>query len=154
MAAKELPPEKAVKVKPGPRERSARIIRLKEELNLILELVVHSREALTNELSTEFTQKKLTVDVAFLKKLRELTAMYEILTKSRIQLDKAETSLEREMTPADELKAVRDFIKSLSPSERGVELRDLIAWHNADVAERNGGAGRQPAGESDKVSWF
>jgi hypothetical protein len=39
------------------RVRNDRVIRLKEELNLILELVVHSREALTNELSSEFAQK-------------------------------------------------------------------------------------------------
>lgn len=137
-------PEDQVKAKPGPRERSARIIRLKEELNLILELVVHSREALTNELDSEFAQKKRSIDAVFLKKLKELTIMYETLTKSRISLDKAEHALEREMTPADELRAVRDFIKSLEPMERGENLRDLIKWHNEQMLIVNKGQGRPP----------
>lgn len=133
------PNDPLVRVKhvPGVRERSARVIRLKEELNLILELVVHSREALNNELSSEFAQKKLSIDKEFLSKLKDLSACYNTLSASRIQLDKSERSLEKEMTPAEEKGAVRDFILALSGYERGAFLRELIAGHR-DLQPRTG----------------
>lgn len=113
------------------RVRNDRVIRLKEELNLILELVVHSREALTNELSTEFAQKKLTIDKPFLTKLKELTACYNSLTDARIRLDKAERSLEKDLSPAEEKEAVRDYVMSLTNLERGRFLKQMVVKHNS-----------------------
>lgn len=117
------------------RVRNERVIRLKEELNLILELVVHSREALTNELSTEFAQKKLAIDKPFLTKLKELTACYNSLTDARIRLDKAERSLEKDLSPAEEKEAVRDYIMSLGVPERGRFLKQMVVKHNASLSE-------------------
>ncbi len=122
--------EHAIKVVPGVRERSARVIRLKEELNLILELVVHSRESLQNELNSEFAQKKLSIDKQFLTKLKDLTASYNSLTASRIQLDKSERTMEKEMTPSEEKQAVFDYFLSLDGGERARMLRAMIAAHN------------------------
>lgn len=116
---------------PGVRERSARVIRLKEELNLILEVVVHAREALSNELKSEVAQKKLSIDAKFLGKLRALTSAYRELTDARIRLDKSERTLEKELTPAEELEAVREHVLSLENPERGKFLRDLIRRHNS-----------------------
>lgn len=125
--------EHSIKRTPGVRERSARVIRLKEELNKILELVVHSRESLENELGSEFAQKKLSIDKAFLLKLKELTACYNSLTASRIALDKSEKAMEKEMTPAEEVDAVITFIASLDNQERGNVLRKMIDAHLALV---------------------
>lgn len=115
------------------RVRNERVIRLKEELNLILELVVHSREALTNELSSEFAQKKLAIDKPFLTKLKELTACYNSLTDARIRLDKAERSVEKDLSPAEEKEAVADYIMSLGNTERGRLLKRLVIKHNEQL---------------------
>lgn len=112
------------------RVRNERVIRLKEELNRILELVVHSREALENELKSETAQRKLFIDEKFIKKLKELTGCYNALTQSRIQLDKAERTLEKELTPGEERDAVVEFIQALDGIERGRLLKRLVIWHN------------------------
>lgn len=108
------------------RERNERVVRLKEELNLILQLVVHSRESLDNELDSEFAQKKLSIDEKFLRKLKELTACYNSLTDARIRLDKSERSLEKEMTPAEERETVRAFVRSMELNERSEFLRNEV----------------------------
>ncbi len=130
---------KAANFKPGVTERSARAIRLKEELNLILELVVHSRESLNNELNSEFAQKKLSVDKPFISKLKDVSACYNSLTDARIRLDKAEKALEAEMTPAEEMAAVRAFIMALDNKERIMFLNKLFEAHKRIT----GGPGRQ-----------
>jgi hypothetical protein len=98
-------------------ERNERVIRLKEELNLILQLVVHSRESLENELNSEFAQKKLSVDKGFVAKLKDLTVCYNTLTAARISLDKAEKQLEKELSPEEEREVVRNYIRSLEHGE-------------------------------------
>lgn len=108
---------KQLAVRDGIAKRSERALRLKNELNLILEMVVHAREALQNELNTEFAQKKISIDKPFLDRLKGLTACFTQLTESRIRLDKAEKEMEAEMTPAEEREAVRAFVKSLSMDE-------------------------------------
>lgn len=120
-----------VKRRDGVTERSARAIRLKQELNLILELVVHSRESLENELSSEFAQKKLSIDKAFLTKLKDLTACYNSLTDARIRLDKAEKAMEKEMTPQEEMAAVRAFVQSLTIDEAYRFIHTMWADHKA-----------------------
>lgn len=121
--------DKELKIKPGVAERSARAIRLREELNLILELVVHSRQALENELSSEFAQKRLSVDKAFVGKLKDLTSCYQTLTQSQIQLNKNEKQMEADMTPAQEKQAVRDFVASLGSDERYDLIHEMWRTH-------------------------
>lgn len=122
---------KDVKHKPGVTERSARALLLKNELNVILELVVHAREALENELKSEFAQKKLGIDKPFLDKLKGLTACFTELTASRIRLDKAEKEMEAEMTPAEELDAIEKHVASLDNEERYHLIKRLWAAHLA-----------------------
>lgn len=121
----------AVKARDGVTARSDRALRLKNELNLVLELVVHSREALQNELSSEFAQKKLSIDKTFLTKLKELTACFNSLTASRIQLDKAERAMEAEMTPQEEREAVLNFVASLSMDESYRLIHRMWDQHRA-----------------------
>lgn len=122
---------KDVKHKPGVTERSARALLLKNELNVILELVVHAREALQSELSTEFAQKKLSIDKPFLDKLKGLTACFTELTASRIRLDKAEKEMEAEMTPVEELNAIESHVMSMANEERYNFIQRLWAAHRA-----------------------
>jgi hypothetical protein len=116
--------------------RSARVLRLKEELNLQLELVVHARESLENELSSEIAQKKLSIDKSFLSKLKELTACFNSLTDARIRLDKSEKALEKEMTPQEEKEAVRAFVASLTVDERYNLIQMMWRDHKANRDSR------------------
>jgi hypothetical protein len=122
---------KEVARKEGVGERSERAIRLKNELNLILELVVNARESLQNEFTTEISKKQYSVDKAYLTKLKELTACFNSLTDSRIRLDKAEKAMEKEMTPQEEKEAVCAFVASLHNEERYHIIQRMWREHKA-----------------------
>lgn len=93
------------------------IVKLKNELDSAIRLVVHARESLDNELDTEWAQKKLSVDKNFLSKLKELTSSFNSLTESKIRLDKAEKAMERELTADEEREAVKGYLMEMVPSE-------------------------------------
>lgn len=107
------------------------ITQLKHELDSAIRLVVHSRESLENELSSDWAQKKLGIDTNFLKKLKELTAAFNSLTESKIRLDKAERAMEAELTPEEERAAVlgylidmdnmNDLSELFAEAKRGIE---------------------------------
>lgn len=97
--------------------RNAVVTRLKEELDRTIKLVVHARESLDNELDSEWAQKKLSVDAAFLKKLAALTASFNSLTESKIRLDKAEKAMERDLTAEEEREAVVGYLLGLKAQE-------------------------------------
>ena len=105
------------------RERNKIIVRLKDELNTTIALVTHARESLSNELDSEWAQKKLSVDDKFLRKLKELTASFNSLTESKIRLDKAERAMEADMSEEEEQEAVKFYLAELTPGD----LRSLVA---------------------------
>lgn len=107
----------------APSSRNRLIVRLKDELQSTIELVTHARESLTNELNSEWAQKKLSVDDKFLKKLKELTASFNSLTESKIRLDKAEKAIEEDMTLEEEQETVMRYLADLEDGE----LRSLVA---------------------------
>lgn len=98
-------------------QKNAIFLKLKDELDRTIALVVHARESLENELDTEWAQKKLSVDKAFVAKLKELTASFNSLTESKIRLDKAERAIEAELTPAEEREAVKQYLMDLPPAD-------------------------------------
>lgn len=103
--------------------RKERIARLRQELNAQLDLISYSREQLEEEVKTSLDHKGYTTSVDFIKKLRELSACFGSVTDARIRLLKAEKAHEDDMSPDDEKRAVRSFVRSLECSER----RDMIA---------------------------
>lgn len=130
---------KELKVKPGVTERSARALRLKTELNQILELVVEMRVRLENELKDSAQQKF--IDKGFIDKVNKLSQSYERLTSARIALDKAEKAMEAEMTPAEEIDAVRNFILAMDSQERGkffYKIKELLQRRNEPIPEALG----------------
>lgn len=112
--------------------RNYRVVRMKEELNQMLDLVKHSREQLTSRLKESY-EDSTGLELKYLKALSELTRMFDNLTHSRIALDKAEKSLEKEMSAADERRAAMEHIMSLEPTDRGQVLKDLLQQHNAQI---------------------
>lgn len=93
--------------------RNKIVVRLKSELDAAIEIVAHARESLSNEMQSEWAQKKLSVDDKFLKKLKEMTAAFNSLTESKIRLDKAERLMEQDMTPEEEQETVVRFLAEL-----------------------------------------
>jgi hypothetical protein len=112
------------------KQKNERVVRLKDELNKVLDLVVHSRQALENELSGGIAQKAQFIDKVFMSKLKDLSSCYNTLTDSRIRLDKAEASLEKDMTPEDEKRAVTEYIMAMNARERGIFLKSMVTKHN------------------------
>lgn len=112
------------------KQKNERVVRLKDELNKVLDLVVHSRQALENELSGGIAQKAQFIDKVFVSKLKDLSSCYNTLTDSRIRLDKAEASLEKDMTPEDEKRAVTEYVMAMNARERGIFLKAMITKHN------------------------
>lgn len=122
--------DKQLRMKPGVTERTARAIRLKNELNLFLEMVADMRQRLLNELDDAAKAgNSQYIDKTFLSKLKDLSTCYERLTKCRIDLNKAEKQMEDEMTPAEEMETVRNFVMALDNTERAKFLWKLNEAH-------------------------
>jgi|ERR1700759_50008 len=117
-----------------PKDRNQVFVKLKEELDATIKLVVHARESLDNELDTEWAQKKLSVDKGFLAKLKELTASFNSLTESKIRLDKAEKAIESELTLEEERQAVIMYLAEMVPADMR-ELCKQARQRRGDVDE-------------------
>lgn len=106
--------------------RNKIVIRLKAELDAAIELVAHARESLSNELQSEWAQKKLSADDKFLRKLKEMTASFNSLTESKIRLDKAEKNMEEDMTPDEELETVKQYLRELDAATLKAVLAEVV----------------------------
>lgn len=126
--------EKELGKKPGVGERTARAIRIKAELQLMLQLVVEVRERLETELADAGQAKFISRE--FVSKLKDLASMYERLSNSQTQLLKTEKMLEDEMTPAQEVEAVRTFLASLPLTEQGDIIEQLIEKFRSQGGKR------------------
>lgn len=111
------------------RERNERVIRMKDELVKVLDLVSRCRQSIEDEVSDGLAGKMKSVDVDFLRRLKELSVIFNNMTDARIRLDKAEKMLENDLTPAEEQQAVVEFIKALPTAERGTFLRSRVTEH-------------------------
>lgn len=101
------------------------IVKLKEELDSTIRLVVSAREKLEAEFTKYYSDKMAAMDDKFLRKLKELTSSFNSLTESKIRLDKAEKALERDLTAAEELDAVKNFLIELPNSDFHILLNDV-----------------------------
>lgn len=104
---------------------------------MMLDLVVHAREALQNEVSGAIAQRKEYIDSDWLKRFKELASTFNSLTDARIRLDKSERSLENDLSPEEEKHAVIDFFKALEPQERGETLGKLVRFHNENLSPKS-----------------
>lgn len=110
--------------------RTERVRRLRDELNLQLELVCHSRESLQIQMLSSH-EDSLGISVDYLKKLKELTSCFNSLTDARIRLLKAEKQREDDMTPEEEKETVREFLRGMDLAERKEFMADLVSLSNA-----------------------
>lgn len=107
-----------------------RNIRIAEECDRLLRLIAWCRECLEGEIAAALgTREKHSVDKGTLSKLKEIALSFEKLADSKIRLDKSQRSMANDMTPAEEMAAVRSYLRSLGPTERGHLLKDELQWH-------------------------
>lgn len=114
------------------------VIRIQEELDALIRLTNHMREAYEYELNDGMGYKRLGISEALVRKGKDLAAMMDTLVKAKIAYDKASKSLAESMTPDEERSALMAYCKSITPKERNDFMRDLRTWmriKNEDVSE-------------------
>jgi hypothetical protein len=112
------------------REVNQRVVRLRDELQNMLDLSVHAQDALKAELEGAIAQKRLFIDGEWLRKFKELASTYNSLTDAHVRLSKAEKTLENELTPEEERDAVTSYVYSLKPEDRYTILREMNLFHS------------------------
>lgn len=109
------------------REEEHRVIRLQDELDRLIKLQVFARECLEAEFMSGMGYKKLALGDKEVKKLKELTQSMNACVETKIKYDKAAKELAKNMTPAEERKAVAVYIETLSEEERTQLYKELKA---------------------------
>jgi hypothetical protein len=119
------------------REKSA-VARIQDELDAMIALTNHLREAYQWEINDGMGYKRQGVAESIVKKGVQLASMMDTLVKTKIAYDKAQKALSETMTPAEERAAVVAFIKGLEAVDRSNLLRDIRKWmraRNEDTSE-------------------
>lgn len=107
-----------------------RAVRLVDELNSFLKMLVIQREAIEKSLFEGLGYKGDKVDVKAVTASKELSLAYTRLVEAQIKLDKHLKAVADQMTPEEEAEAVRKYIYAMEPYERGRFLKTVIQTHN------------------------
>ncbi len=103
-------------------------IRIEDELDKLINMFSHAREALENEMNSGLGSKRLALSEKDVKKLKELTVGMNSLVESKIRYDKSRKAMAEVMTPAEERKAVVTYIRSLSVEDKATLRRQLVEY--------------------------
>jgi hypothetical protein len=109
----------------------ARSVRLIDEIEAMLKLLVFQREALQNNLFSGLGYKQDSVDLKTVAASKELTLAYTRMVEAQIKLDKHLKQVADLMTPEEEREAVKKYILSLPVKEAGDLLQIIIKKHDA-----------------------
>lgn len=102
------------------------VVRLKDELQATIDVVAHTRESLTRELGEQTDRwSKLGASKEFIARLKDLTSSFNSLTEAKIRLDKAEKSLEEDMTPEEEYQVVLQYLVDMEPEAYKVGMKSV-----------------------------
>lgn len=111
--------------------------RLQDELDEMIKIAAHMREAYNNELMDGLGYKKLGVSAEMVRKGKELATMFDTLTSAKIRFDKSLKQLAETMSPEEEKAAVKTYIRSLSVEDRKNLVKDIRDWmrkRNEDIS--------------------
>lgn len=112
-------------------------VRIADEVQANLNIAAWLRESLENLMGAQFgvgksgEPPKCGVDPKLVQAWRDVVKAMEAMTNCKIKLDKNAKVMAEEMTAEDELKAVREYIRSLDKGIRGVFIREELEWHSA-----------------------
>jgi hypothetical protein len=105
-------------------------IRIADEVQANLNVAAWLRECLENSMQTSMgTRDKHGVDQKTVQSWRDVVKAMEALTACKIKLDKNAKQMAATMTPAEELEAVKAYIRSLDSTTRGQFIRNELRWH-------------------------
>lgn len=121
----------------------AAVTRLGDELDKMARMITFAREALENELFSGMGYKQMGIASADVQKISTLSTALERAVSAKIRYDKAAKDMADSMTPEEELKSVRAYLRSLD-QETLREVRDglndlILARNKASLLSRNVG---------------
>lgn len=105
-------------------------IRATEEVERLLRMTAWLRECLEVELAAEASlakDKPAKIGGAVLDKWTQLVTAFDKLSNAMVRLEKAAKQIADDMTPEQEMEAVRAFIRALDPVKR----RNFLAKETA-----------------------
>jgi hypothetical protein len=108
----------------------ARSVRLVDEIEAMLKLLVFQREALQNNLFSGLGYKQDSVDLKTVAASKELTLAYTRMVEAQIKLDKHLKQVAELMTPEEEKEAVKKYVNSLDKDTAGRLIEKLIEMYN------------------------
>ena len=110
-----------------------RAVRIGDEVDRLLRIVSALRQVVEGEVSQNLSGPNPGIMKGTLTQLRDLTSCMNSLVDSKIRLDKTAKSLAEAMTPEDEEKAVRSWVRSLDPKKSIAFLNGELEWRQTNI---------------------
>lgn len=104
------------------------VTRLQDELDRMIKLLSHAREATENELFEGLGYKKLALTDKDLKKLNGLADLAKSVVDTKVKFDKAMKAMADRMTPAEEKAAVVAYLKACEAQDRADIINRIKDW--------------------------
>ncbi len=108
-------------------------VRLIDELEEMLKILVWQRETLGNQVKAGFGYKQDTIDLKAVTASKELSMAYTRMVEAQIKLDKHLKAVADMMTPEEEKEAVEKYFQVLETGEAGKLLSKIVDKHNSRV---------------------
>lgn len=113
----------------------ARAVRLQDELEAMLKLLVFQREALQNQVMEGLGYKQLGIDLKTVQASKELSLAYTRLVEAQIKMNKSLKELAESATPEEEKETIRKWIRAQDNYARNDFLRHEVEWHNKQTRD-------------------
>lgn len=112
-------------------KHTERVVRLRDEVDNFVKMIVAQREATEAEWMSGFGYKGETVNLKVIEAMEALVRMLNTATTCKLKLEKAERTAAESMTPAQERAEIANIIKSWETKTRYAFLKDLGDWHRS-----------------------
>lgn len=108
-------------------------VRLIDELEEMLKILVFQRETLKNQLHSGYGYKQDTIDLKAVTASKELSMAYTRMVEAQIKLDKHLKAVAEMMTPEEEMEAVEKYFQALDTGVAGKLLSKIVDKHNERI---------------------
>lgn len=102
--------------------------RIGDEVDRCLRILSALRAMVEADVDEVLKSKSPGIPKGTLTQLKEITSCMNSLCDAKVRLDKNAKMMADSMSPEDEEKAVRSWIRSLEPKKRRVFLEGEVAW--------------------------
>lgn len=120
----------AEKVEQALHRHKVTVVRLQDELDSLIKIFSHMREAFENEMMSGMGYKKLALTDAQVKQGAALSKMMTEMVTCKIRWDKAAKQMADSMTAEEEHEAVLKYIKTLEPEQQKRLIQNIKAWQD------------------------